>query len=77
MTTRANAAELGRAMAERIAGRVADPAQWLIEVRRIAEALRLDVTRAVVVSGSLQQICFHLVDEAIKQSRKVEDIEAA
>jgi hypothetical protein len=70
--------ELRGEMAASIARRIPDPSGWLLEVRRIAEVLHLDVTRAVMVgTGSLQLVCHHLLEEAAKQGRSPEQIRRA
>lgn len=56
---------------------IADPAAWLIEVRRICEALKLDPARAIILGEPLLVVCAGVIDEAAKQGRTVEEARAA
>ena len=76
MTTQ-QAVLAGRALAHRIAAREPDTARWMLEVRKAAEALRLDVTRTIVLGQTLQVTCCELASEAMKQGRSLGEVEAA
>lgn len=70
--------KLRDAMADTIVHEYADPAKWMGAVKKVAVALRLDPARAVYLNaGSLQIICYHLVEEAAKQGRTTEQIKRA
>lgn len=62
-------------MAKRIAEKIQDPSLWMLELRRLAEELKLDVTRCIPCGAeSLQIACFLLLEEARKQGRSNEMI---
>lgn len=69
-------ADLRNEMATAIAARIMDPNGWSLEARRIAERLRLDVTR-IAFHQVLQQTCYSIVDEARKHGRSPEDVQSA
>ncbi|MDI3285172.1 hypothetical protein [Polyangium sp. 15x6] len=65
-------------MARAIAKRVQDPADWMLDVRRICEAIQVDPTRCIPMpSSSLRSLCFAVLDEAAKQRRDEEAVRKA
>jgi len=62
-------------MSIRIAAKIENPAHWMLELRRIATELRLDVRRCLPLAPeSLQIACRALLDEAGKQRRTPAEI---
>lgn len=64
-------------IAAHIVNTVQDPALWLLEVRRIATALRLNLARSIRMGETLDVTVFYMLDEAEKQGRKVPEMRAA
>jgi hypothetical protein len=57
---------------------VKDPSDWMIAVRGLAEALRLNVARCLPIGGAtLDAVVFAVLDEAQKQGRKEAEVRAA
>lgn len=54
-----------------------DPADWLLAVRDIVEALGLNPARCLQLSGSLETVVNGVLDEAYKQGRTEERVRAA
>lgn len=64
-------------VARAIAAKHENPNDWMLVVRRFAEALRLDVTRCIVAGLSLELAVVKVLEEAEKQSRTEEQVQAA
>lgn len=61
-----------------IATNVQNPAEWLLAVRRFAEALRFDVTRCILVgTTSLDLQVAEVLNEAKKQGRTMANVTEA
>lgn len=69
--------EATKALAKRIAEKEPDPIRWMVEVRKAAEELKLNVACAIVLGQTLEATCYALVDEAAKRGRTVADVAAA
>jgi hypothetical protein len=71
------ASPLARRLALRIAAEHENPAEWLLAVRRLAQAADLDVTRCIRTGSlSLDSVCYGVVDYARSQCIPLTKVEA-
>jgi len=65
--------DVARLMAEKVAARIQDPMQWLLECRRIAERLDLNVTR-VTFHVRLESTCISICQYAAADGKTAQQM---